>query len=202
MFSRGARSSARAQGGLGIGLALARRLAEMHGGTLDAQSAGPGQGSEFTVRLPMSDASGPEPGVHDAEAAFLTQQRILVVDDNRDAADSLGMILRFIGADVRIAHDGPEALEVFAEYNPAVVFLDIGMPGMDGYQVARTLRTRYPDRSTAIVALTGWGQAEDRRRAQDAGFDHLLVKPTNIDELQSLLASFADRFPERRLTEP
>ncbi len=202
MFSRGARSSARAQGGLGIGLALARRLAEMHGGTLDAQSAGPGQGSEFTVRLPMSDAPGPEPGEHDAEAALLTQQRILVVDDNRDAADSLGMILRFIGADVRIAHDGPGALEIFPEYNPAVVFLDIGMPGMDGYEVARSLRTRYPDRSTAIVALTGWGQADDRRRAQDAGFDHLLVKPTNIDELQSLLASFAERFPERRLAEP
>jgi PAS domain S-box-containing protein len=202
MFSRGARSSARAQGGLGIGLALARRLAEMHGGTLDAQSAGPGQGSEFTVRLPMSDAPAPETGMHDPAAAFLTQQRILVVDDNRDAADSLGMILRFIGADVRIAHDGPEALEVFPAYNPAVVFLDIGMPGMDGYEVARALRTHYPDRSTAIVAFTGWGQVEDRRRAQEAGFDHLLVKPTGIDELQSLLRSFADRSAKRRLTEP
>jgi len=202
MFTRGAPASARSQGGLGIGLALARRLAEMHGGTLDARSDGPGRGSEFTLRLPVADAPAQDTEAAAGDAPALTQQRILVVDDNRDAADSLGMILRFLGADVRIAEDGPEALAVFPDYDPAVVLLDIGMPGMDGYEVARTLRSRYPERATAIVALTGWGQAEDRRRAQEAGFDHLMVKPADIDSLQALLASFAERAPERRLAAP
>jgi len=174
MFTRGARASARSQGGLGIGLALARRLAEMHGGTVDAWSAGPGQGSEFTLRLPLADAPAQPADAPAEDAPTLTPQRILVVDDNRDAADSLGMILQFLGADVRIAEDGPQALAVFADYDPAVVLLDIGMPGMDGYEVARTLRTRYPDRSTAIVALTGWGLADDRRRAQDARLETVL----------------------------
>jgi len=150
----------------------------------------------------VADAPAQDTEAAAGDAPALTQQRILVVDDNRDAADSLGMILRFLGADVRIAEDGPEALAVFPDYDPAVVLLDIGMPGMDGYEVARTLRSRYPERATAIVALTGWGQAEDRRRAQEAGFDHLMVKPADIDSLQALLASFAERAPERRLAAP
>jgi PAS domain S-box-containing protein len=189
MFSRGDRASGRGQGGLGIGLALARRLAEMHGGTLDATSAGPGKGSEFTLRLPIAANQEANPSVEGRAAAAIPHQRILVVDDNRDAGDSLGMILEFLGADVRIARDGPEALEIFAAYDPSVVLLDIGMPGMDGYEVARTLRSRYPGRRTAIVALTGWGQDKDRALARAAGFDHHLVKPADLDALQALLAS-------------
>ncbi len=119
------------------------------------------------------------------------QQRILVVDDNRDAADSLSMLLDILGADVRVANSGVEALKVFVEHTPEVVLLDIGMPGMDGYEVARSIRSRFPDSHTRIVALTGWGQEEDRRRAQDAGFDHHLTKPVDMDALQAVLATRA-----------
>jgi CheY-like chemotaxis protein len=170
---------------------LARRLAEMHGGRIDARSAGLGQGSEFTVRLPLAASverhavSAITPGV----APQLKRQRILVVDDNRDAADSLGMLLKVLGADVCIARDGVEALKTFSDYDPSVVLLDIGMPGMDGYEVARRIRDSFPERRTAIVAVTGWGQEEDRRRARDAGFDHHLIKPADVETLQGLLAS-------------
>jgi CheY-like chemotaxis protein len=118
---------------------------------------------------------------------------ILVVDDNRDAGDSLGMILDELGAHVRVTRDGAEALDVFASYQPSVVLLDIGMPGMNGYEVARTIRARFPTRPAALVALTGWGQDDDRRRAREAGFDHHLVKPAEIDALQRLLAALETR---------
>jgi CheY-like chemotaxis protein len=192
MFSRGDRSNTRSQAGLGIGLALARRLAEMHGGTLDARSAGPGAGSEFRVRLPIS-AHAPRKGeVESRDQHQVSQaQRILVVDDNHDAAETLGALLGFLGADVRLASDGPKALGVFAEYDPTLVFLDIGMPGMDGYEVANRIRKSFPERHPVLVALTGWGQAEDRRRAREAGFDHHLVKPAELAALQTLLALHA-----------
>jgi CheY-like chemotaxis protein len=193
MFSRGDRSSGRDQGGLGIGLALSRRLAEMHGGAIDARSEGPGKGSEFIVRIPLAADQHPQPAAQGRAAASLPQKRILVVDDNRDAADSLAMLLKFLGSDVRIARDGPQALEEFHAYDPAVVLLDIGMPGMDGYEVARRIRTRFPERRPTIVALTGWGQDDDRRRARDAGFDHHLIKPAEIGSLQLLLASVEDK---------
>jgi PAS domain S-box-containing protein len=189
MFSRGDRSSGRSQDGLGIGLALSRRLAQMHGGTIDAHSEGPGKGSEFTVRLPLATDQSREALASASTGTAMSQTRILVVDDNRDSADSLSMVLTFLGADVRVARDGPEALAAFPSYDPAVVLLDIGMPGMDGYEVARVLRARFPHRNTAIVALTGWGQEEDRRRAREAGIDHHLLKPTEIGALQALLAS-------------
>ena len=189
MFSRGDRASGRAQGGLGIGLALARRLAEMHGGSLDASSDGPGKGSAFTLRLPLATDQDSGAIAERALEPALPQKRILVVDDNRDAGESLGMILRFLGADVRVVQDGRAALDAVAAYEPSVMLLDIGMPGMDGYEVARTIRTRFPDRRMAIVALTGWGQEDDRRRAQAAGFDHHLIKPAEIGALQALLAS-------------
>jgi PAS domain S-box-containing protein len=192
MFGRADSAHARrGEASLGIGLALARRLAEMHGGRIDARSAGLGQGSEFTVRLPLAASverhavSAITPGV----APQLKRQRILVVDDNRDAADSLGMLLKVLGADVCIARDGVEALKTFSDYDPSVVLLDIGMPGMDGYEVARRIRDSFPERRTAIVAVTGWGQEEDRRRARDAGFDHHLIKPADVETLQGLLAS-------------
>jgi len=190
MFSRGERPSSRGQAGLGIGLALARRLTELHGGTIAARSEGPDRGSELTLRLPLS--SPPEPSSEPCSAReqpALPSARILVVDDNRDAADSLSMILEFLGAEVRIAHDGHEALQQLETYDPHLVLLDIGMPGMDGYEVARRIRARFPERRAAIVALTGWGQDEDRRKAQEAGFDHHLLKPAEIDALRSLLSS-------------
>jgi PAS domain S-box-containing protein len=195
MFMRSERSRQSSQGGLGIGLALTRRLAEMHGGAVEARSDGVDRGSEFTVRLPLA---APPPGQEAGErrpapvrGAGL-RRRILVVDDNRDAGDSLGMILRHLGADVRVARDGDEALEAFAAYAPAVVLLDIGMPGMDGYEVARRMRALNPGRPSALVALTGWGQEEDRRRAREAGFDHHLVKPAELHDIQALLASLED----------
>jgi signal transduction histidine kinase len=183
MFARGERSS-----GLGIGLALARRLAEMHGGTIGAASDGLGKGAEFTVRLPLAAAAKAERSTATFDTAALAPKRILVVDDNRDAADSLGVLLKFLGADVKVAHDGREALAAFEAHRPAVVLLDIGMPGMDGYEVARAIRSR-ADGGVPLVALTGWGQEEDRRRVREAGFNHHLVKPAGLDALRALLGS-------------
>jgi PAS domain S-box-containing protein len=188
MFSRGDRDSSRAQGGLGIGLALARRLAELHEGTLEGRSEGLGRGSEFILRLPL--AAAPTPGQEAAPAApegGLDALRVLVVDDNRDAGDSLAQVLVMLGAQVRVAADGTQALAAFAQFDPHVVLLDIGMPGMNGYDVARAIRERFPRQQAALVALTGWGQEEDRRRAREAGFDHHLVKPAEIRQLQRLL---------------
>ncbi len=191
MFSRGDRDSGRSQGGLGIGLALSRRLAQMHGGSLEARSDGPGKGSEFIARLPLTAV--PEqiaPSVQADEQ--LMQMRVLVVDDNPDAGDSLAMILEVLGAEVRVARSGAEAIDMFGVYRPSVVLLDIGMPGMNGYEVARALRTRFPEHAATLVALTGWGQEDDRRRAREAGFDHHLVKPADLDVLQHLLRGIED----------
>jgi PAS domain S-box-containing protein len=190
MFVRGDRTNRRAQSGLGIGLALSQRLAEMHGGRVTAASGGPGRGSEFTLRLPLAAAEADADVGAGAHAATPAPMRILVVDDNRDAGDSLALILRLLGAEVRIARDGPEALDVFERFDAGVVLLDIGMPGMDGYEVARCMRAAFPARHTRLVALTGWGQEEDRRLAREAGFDHHLVKPADLETLQALLASF------------
>jgi CheY-like chemotaxis protein len=189
MFSRGEYHSARQQFGLGIGLAHSSRLAEMHGGTITVRNDGAGCGAEFVVTLPLAEAQmsptvDNEPGV-----AALSPRRILVVDDNRDAAESLCMVLKLLGADVRMAHDGHEALAAFEAYAPAVMLLDIGMPGMDGYEVARRVRASDPQRRTALVALTGWGQDNDRERAREAGFDRHLIKPADIAALQTLLSS-------------
>jgi PAS domain S-box-containing protein len=193
MFSRGHRDSGRAQAGLGIGLALSRRLAEMHGGTLNGHSDGVGKGSEFVVRLPLADASdalsSPTPAV--TEGAGLLGITVLVVDDNHDVGDGLGAVLTALGAEVRVARDGHNALEAFAAFHPRVVLLDIGMPAMNGYEVARAIRKGFPQAAPVLVALTGWGQEEDRRRAREAGFDHHLVKPAELDALQTLLSSVA-----------
>ncbi|MEW5918706.1 MAG: ATP-binding protein, partial [Gemmatimonadota bacterium] len=192
MFSRGDRSSGRDQTGLGIGLALARRLVEMHGGTITAHSAGLGKGSEFTVRIPLARDQLTHTTPSERTTAAITRKRILVVDDNRDSAESLRMLLEFLGADVRVAFDGEGALAALKGYDPAVVFLDIGMPDLDGYEVARRMRAQFPDRKTTIVALTGWGQEEDRRKAREAGFDRHLIKPADVGALQALLGSLEE----------
>ena len=185
-------AAARSQGGLGIGLTLVKNLVEMHGGAVEARSAGLGKGSEFTVRLPLSTgtaqtATGSEPGL-DAPLVSPSGHRLLVVDDNQDAADSLAMLLRLQGHEVRVAHSGPAALEMTKGYAPDVVFLDIGMPGMDGYEVARRLRQTPGLETTVLAALTGWGQQEDRRRTAEAGFDYHLVKPPEPKAVDGILA--------------
>ncbi len=181
-----------AQGGLGIGLSLVRTLVEMHGGAILARSDGPGQGSEFVVRLPRLVAGqapqAPELPPRAKVDANPPRRRILVVDDNVDAARSLARLLsRLYGQDVRVAHDGPEALAEAETFLPEVVLLDIGLPGMDGNEVARIMRGRAEFRDTLLVALTGWGQESDMERSRAAGFDHHLVKPANPEIIRSLL---------------
>lgn len=187
MFSRGDQS-----GGLGIGLALGRRLAEMHGGSLTAESPGPGQGAVFSVVLPLCAAPGAAADEPDAAQPGTPQAlQVLVVDDNADAADSLELLLRELGAKVAVARSGSEALSAFERTRPALVLLDIGMPHMDGYEVARLLRSRFAGERFSIVGLSGWGQERDRELGKVAGFDHHLVKPADIRSLQEVLHAAA-----------
>ncbi|MGH8665665.1 MAG: PAS domain S-box protein [Burkholderiales bacterium] len=189
MFSRGEHTDEPGDSSLGIGLPLARRLAEMHGGSIEARSEGRGQGAEFLLRLPLAAEQQPGAAAERPDEVCAAKKRVLVVDDNRDAASSLGMLLEVLGAEVSVVHSGPDALEAFARFAPSLVLLDIGMPEMDGYEVARRIRSLFPESRASIVALTGWGQEEDRRRAGAAGFDHHLTKPADIEDLQRLLAS-------------
>jgi CheY-like chemotaxis protein len=160
----------------------------MHGGGVEARSAGLDQGSEFVVRLPLGEtAAASRRGNAEPTAARLPKHRVLVVDDNRDAAISLSRLLQLLGVDVAVAHGGPEALDLLPSFRPDVVLLDIGMPGMDGYEVARRMRQTPDGERVLLIALTGWGQEEDRHRTHDAGFDHHLLKPANIDALRSIL---------------
>ena len=163
--------------------------ARIEGSPQYSSSDGPGQGSEFVVRLPLLEwpARPSAPPVETRPG--LNSTRVLVVDDNEDSAESLGMLLRSLGADVRTVNDGLSALALVEEFKPDVVLLDIGMPGMDGYEVARRIRDRADNRELMLIALTGWGQEEDRRRSFRAGFDHHLVKPTDIDALRALMGS-------------
>ncbi len=185
-------AATRSQGGLGIGLTLVKNLVEMHHGTVHVRSDGLGKGSEFEVRLPLSTQGHDEPTGQELPEHRRIEQppghRLLVVDDNRDAADSLVMLLLILGNEVRVAYDGPTALEMVKVYQPEMVFLDIGMPGMDGYEVARRLRRQPGLKNVVLAALTGWGQQQDRRRTAEAGFDHHLVKPLEPKDLERLLA--------------
>ena len=184
-------TGARAHGGLGIGLTLARTLVHLHGGTIEARSGGVGRGSEFVVRLPLAAAAPrAETPAPSAAAALPTGRlaRVLVVDDNHDAADSLGMLLRLLGAEVMVVHDGRSALAAMKSFKPAVVLLDLGMPEMNGLEVARRMREDPESRRATLVALTGWGQREDRHRTREAGFDYHLVKPADMGMLQSILS--------------
>lgn len=190
MFTQVDRSNRQAQGGLGIGLTLVRTLVEMHGGKVTANSLGVGQGSEFVIRLPLSRSAQSTRGSTSVSSMpILPRQRVLVVDDNQDAANSLGLLLKLLGAEVKVVHDGPAALAAFPSYLPAVVLLDIGMPGMDGYEVARRIRQQPAGRDVLLIALTGWGQEDDRRRTAEAGFDHHLLKPADMASLKTLITS-------------
>jgi len=191
LFTQVDRSLDRSQGGLGIGLTLVRQLVEMHQGTVQAFSAGPNQGSEFVVRLPaLAEAPSLEPSCNGAMKVPepFPSRRVLVVDDNEDAAETLALVLRFSGHDVRWVHDGPAALEVAEEFLPEAMLLDIGLPGMDGYEVARQVRQLPGLENILLVALTGYGGEEDRRRALEADFDAHLIKPVDADDLPRVLA--------------
>jgi PAS domain S-box-containing protein len=195
MFMQADRDGKHTQGGLGVGLALAKQLIEMHGGRIEGHSKGKGQGSEFVIRLPLAEQQ--LPATDDVSTTDdLNQTRssnVLIVDDNKDAAHSLGLLLRMLGHDVQTANDGPSALEVLESYHPRVVLLDLGMPGMDGYEVARQARELPQCKHSIFVALTGWGQEEDRQRTRDAGFDHHLLKPVNLGALKVLLTEAQGR---------
>lgn len=190
MFTQVDRSLERPLGGLGIGLSLVRSLVELHGGSVEARSDGPGQGSELIVRLPVDPpARQAQPAREDGDHVAPARHRILVVDDNKDAADSLAMLLALQGSEVRTAYDGLEAVEAAAAFEPDVILSDIGMPRMDGYEAAQQIRQQCRGRKVVLVAMTGWGQEEDRRRSIEAGFDLHLVKPVDLAELERLLGS-------------
>ena len=189
MFTQVDQSLHRAQGGLGIGLALARNLVEMHGGRIEAHSRGPDLGSEFTIRLRTADALPPGHESGDRLLPGAAQVRVLVVDDNRDAADSLHLILAGMGADVRCTYDGSSALELVRSWRPATVLLDLGMPGMDGYVVAYRIRHDPAIEDVRVIALTGWGSTDDRRHTALAGFDDHWVKPVDPAKLREMLAA-------------
>jgi CheY-like chemotaxis protein/nitrogen-specific signal transduction histidine kinase len=192
LFTQADRSVARSQGGLGIGLTLVRLIVGLHGGTVEAYSEGLGKGSQFTVRLPLMAAPAAQVEKTRADVrpqAPATQHRVLVVDDNTAAARLLSTIVSRWRHDVQTAFDGETALEMANRYHPDVVLLDIGLPGMSGYQVAKSLRRQPQFAHTLLVAVTGYGQEEDRRRSREAGFDHHLVKPVAPDTLYELLSA-------------
>ena len=191
LFVQAERTYDRAQGGLGIGLTLVKNLVDLHGGAVEARSDGAGKGSEFVVRLPLALGAAPdvEPPGREAPAPRVPSQRVLVVDDNRDAAESLATLLRLFGAETRTAHDGVTGLETFRAFSPAVAFLDLGLPGLDGCELARRIRREPGGAAALLVALTGWGQEEDRRRSAEAGFDHHLIKPVDLGVLEQVLAT-------------
>lgn len=199
MFTQSTMSLERAQGGLGVGLALVERLVKMHGGTVTAYSAGAGQGSQFTIRLPLAQAQratpaeSTDPVVH----AGAKRCRVLVVDDNVDSVDSLGMLLRLMGHEVATASDGRSALSRAEEFRPQVAILDIGLPKVNGYDLAKQIRARDWAKDVVLVALTGWGQEQHRRRSVEAGFNHHLTKPVEFDMLQKILAEADSCSPNR-----
>ena len=193
MFSQGKSEMQHADGGLGIGLALVRGLLELHGGSVEARSDGPGCGSEFIVRVPGSAGALPAQGIGQQLSGSSADGtcKVLVADDNRDAADSLTLLLQTEGHHVRTAYDGHSAFETIETFRPEVVLLDIGMPGLSGYEVAERVRSQAWGRELVLIALTGWGQTQDRQRALEAGFDHHVTKPVEAEKLQELIGRHA-----------
>jgi len=186
----------RSRGGLGIGLALVRRLVAMHGGTIGVESAGAGRGSVFTVRIPVAEAGVPPPAEAEKtcqSAPAIRSLKVLVVDDNEAVAQTIGFMLEEIGHGYHLVGDGREALAAAKEFGPDVIILDIGLPGMDGYAVCRAFRQEERFRTVPIIAQTGWGRERDKVEATEAGFDHHLVKPVTLAQLEELLAGIADK---------
>jgi PAS domain S-box-containing protein len=191
LFSQVAPALERSQGGLGIGLSLVKGLVEMHGGSVEARSEGPGRGSEFVVRLPLLEGSPARESPHSASGEKATARpgrRILVADDNRDAANSLSLMLRLAGHQVHAVHDGQEAVDAAGWFRPDLALLDIGMPRLNGYEACRHIREQPWGGRVVLVAITGWGQEEDRRKAEEAGFDRHFMKPVDPASLEQLLA--------------
>jgi two-component system CheB/CheR fusion protein len=201
MFSQAVPAMQRTQGGLGIGLSLAKGIVELHGGRIDARSGGLQQGSEFTVRLPLpQDFAANRGHVSDPRAAMVRlTRRVLVVDDNRDSADTLATLLEVLGCEVKVAYDGEEALRVGEGFKPDAVLLDLGMPRVNGFEACERMRAQPWGRAICIVALTGWGQEDDRKRTKEAGFDAHLVKPADPGKLTELLASISVQQPQKMI---
>jgi CheY-like chemotaxis protein len=187
MFVQLNRDMRRSQTGLGIGLTLVKQMTEMHGGSVAVWSAGPGQGSEFTITLPLAVAAEVDQDRQGAGTAPRVALRILVADDSQDGADSLAFLLKAAGHEVHTAYDGRSAIQLAEQHRPDAVLLDIGMPEVSGYDVARAIRREAWGRSMRLIALTGWGQAEHRRRSIEVGFDDHLVKPVELDLLENVL---------------
>jgi CheY-like chemotaxis protein len=193
MFVQGRESLQRVEGGLGIGLALSRKLAEMHGGSLEGQSEGVGKGSEFTLRIPL--LMTPQPPADELRHATpptvmlpSIPRRVLVVDDNADVAATLSLLVKSLGHETCVVHDGVTALKMAVKFRPDVMLLDVGMPGLDGYEVARRLNALKQKRAIRLVAVTGWGQEADREKSRAAGFDLHLLKPVNVHDLTRALS--------------
>jgi PAS domain S-box-containing protein len=190
-FSQADQGLERPHGGLGLGLALVKGLAELHGGTAEAHSGGPGRGSEFVVRLPTEGEPAALSGMPAAPPRGGKRRRILIIEDNQDAAFSLGVLLELLGHEVRMVHSGPEGVEAAREWRPDIVLSDIGLPGLDGFGVAQELRRDPNTAGVRLIAITGYGSDDDRRRAREAGFDHLLTKPADPEVLRQLLVNNA-----------
>ncbi len=189
MFAQADRSLERSTMGLGVGLSLARRLVELHGGTISVASPGAGKGAEFVVRIPLSVRS--EPPAREAREPVMRvnsrAHRILLADDNLDVASSFATLLRRMGNEVRVEHDGPAALAAASEFRPEIAFLDIGLPKLNGFDLARRLRGLPATARSRLVAVTGWGPPTDRQLAAEAGFDDYMVKPVEIERIQGIL---------------
>ena len=194
LFTQAKRSLDRSQGGLGIGLALVQRLTELHGGTVEVYST-VGQGSEFVVRLPVAPTNTPQPrsSVTETSQPATRPLRVLLVDDNVDTVLSFSLLLEAHGHHVRTAHDGLEAVQAALDYRPDLVLLDIGLPGLNGYEVAKRLRQDPGLKDVVLVALTGYGQNADRQAPMEAGFNHHLVKPARLEQLQQILAAVSEK---------
>lgn len=196
MFAQGEQANHQGQTGLGVGLALARQLIELHGGTIEADSEGLGRGSTFSVSVPRADAPAEEPAIADLEPEPPARPaRVLIVDDNADYASSLALLLSSVGHEVRVANTGEEALALAGELTPEVGILDIGLPDIGGRDLARRLRTMAGVQKPVLIAISGWGQPEDRQQSLDAGFSLHLVKPVDYRTIQAAMREFCQELP-------